>query len=131
MNLWREAMFRFHRAVEMNPSDAAALNNLAVAYESNGEFDKARETYNQALKLDRSNSYIQKNYSRFVEFETRNKKRDAAASAAANAPKAVTPDLKSPAPLPAKPGPPEPLPHPEPPTPPVSTAPPAHPGGGR
>jgi tetratricopeptide (TPR) repeat protein len=40
MNLWREAMFRFRRAVEINPSDAMAHNNLAVAYEANGDFDK-------------------------------------------------------------------------------------------
>src|SRR5437899_6917520 len=41
-NLWREAMFRFRRAVEINPSDAMAHNNLAVAYEANGDFDAAR-----------------------------------------------------------------------------------------
>ena len=75
MNLWREAMFRFERAVEINPSDAQAHNNLAVAYEANGDFEKARKEYLEALKLDRSNPYIQKNYSRFVEFLSRNKKR--------------------------------------------------------
>ena len=77
MNLWREALFRFHRAVEINPSDAMARNNLAVAYEANGDFDNARKEYLEALKLDRSNQYIQKNYSRFVEFLSRNKKRQA------------------------------------------------------
>src|SRR5213083_1746890 len=75
MNLWREAMFRFRRAVEINPSDAMAHNNLAVAYEANGDFDSARKEYLEALKLDRSNQYIQKNYSRYVEFLSRNKKR--------------------------------------------------------
>jgi Tfp pilus assembly protein PilF len=78
MNLWREAMFRFERAIEMNPSDAQAHNNLAVAYEANGDFEKARKEYLEALKLDRTNPYIQKNYSRFVEFLSRNKKRQAA-----------------------------------------------------
>src|SRR6059058_5861913 len=77
-NLWREAMFRFRRAVEINPSDAMAHNNLAVAYEANGDFEKARKEYLEALKLDRTNPYIQKNYSRFVEFLSRNKKRQAA-----------------------------------------------------
>jgi len=81
MNLWREAMFRFERAIEINPSDAQAHNNLAVAYEANGDFEKARKEYLEALKLDRSNPYIQKNYSRFVEFLSRNKKRQAAAAA--------------------------------------------------
>src|SRR6188474_1616771 len=62
MNLWREAMFRFRRAVEIQPSNAMAHNNLAVAYEANGDFDNARKEYLEALKLDRSNAYIQKNY---------------------------------------------------------------------
>ena len=75
MNLWREAMFRFQRAIEINPGDAQAHNNLAVAYEANGDFEKARKEYLEALKLDRTNPYIQKNYSRFVEFLSRNKKR--------------------------------------------------------
>jgi len=75
MNLWREAQFRFKRAVELNPSDAMAHNNLAVAMEANGDFDNALKEYREALRLDRSNSYIQKNYSRFTEFMSRNKKR--------------------------------------------------------
>lgn len=79
MNLWREAMFRFERAAQIDPASAEAHNNLAVAYEANGDFEKARREYLEALKLDRSNSYIQKNYSRFVEFLSRNKKRQQAA----------------------------------------------------
>lgn len=75
MSLWREAMFRFKRAVEMNPQDPMAHNNLAVAYEANGDFEAARKEYLEALRLDRSNDYIKKNYSRFVEFLSRNKKR--------------------------------------------------------
>src|SRR6202521_3982734 len=74
-NLWREALFRFRRVVQINPSDPMSHNNLAVAYEANGDFDNARKEYLEALKLDRSNQYIQKNYSRFVEFLSRNKKR--------------------------------------------------------
>ena len=75
MNLWREAMFRFRRAVEMQPDDAMAHNNLAVAYEANGDFENAAKEYREALRLDRANQYIQKNYSRFVEFTSRAKKR--------------------------------------------------------
>ncbi len=75
MNLWREAMFRFRRAVEIQPDDAMAHNNLAVAYEANGDFDNAMKEYREAMRLDRSNQYIQKNYSRFVEFNTKSKKR--------------------------------------------------------
>lgn len=82
MDLWREAQFRFQRAVEINPQDAMAYNNLAVAYEGMGEYDKAREAYLSALKLDRSNQYIQKNYSRFVEFYQRSEKKDEGKDAA-------------------------------------------------
>ena len=96
MNLWREAMFRFRRAVEINPSDAMAHNNLAVAYEANGDFDGARKEYLEALKLDRSNAYIQKNYSRYVEFLSRNKKRAAPKTAAAAT--ALTPGSPPPPP---------------------------------
>ena len=82
MNLWREAEFRFHRAVELNPTDAMAHNNLAVAMEANGDFDSALKEYREALRLDRTNSYIQKNYSRFTEFMSRNKKRQQRGNAA-------------------------------------------------
>ena len=91
MNLWREAMFRFERAIEINPGDAQAHNNLAVAYEANGDFEKARKEYLEALKLDRTNPYIQKNYSRFVEFLSRNKKRQAATPKVTAAPLKGTP----------------------------------------
>jgi tetratricopeptide (TPR) repeat protein len=71
MDLWREAQFRFKRAVELNPGNAMAYNNLAVAYEGIGEYDQAREAYLYALNIDRSNEYIQRNYSRFVEFHSK------------------------------------------------------------
>lgn len=85
INLWREALFRFQRAVQMDPANAMARNNLAVAYEGIGDFEKARVEYTEALKLDRANQHIQKNYSRFVEFYTRNKKREMKIDAAKTA----------------------------------------------
>ena len=97
MNLWREAMFRFKRATEIEPDNAMAHNNLAVAYEAVGDFDAAAREYREALRLDRSNQYIQKNYSRYVEFVQRSKKREqqrpatSAASATATAPAAAPP----------------------------------------
>lgn len=90
MNLWREAMFRFERAIAINPGDARAHNNLAVAFEANGDFEKARKEYLEALKLDRTNPYIQKNYSHFVEFLSRNRKRQATTTAGATPPKGAT-----------------------------------------
>src|SRR5438477_12814434 len=89
-------MFRFERAVDINPSDAQAHNNLAVAYEANGDFEKARKEYLEALKLDRTNPYIQKNYSRFVEFLSRNKKRQQSSPKAESTPaRGVTPEATS------------------------------------
>ena len=112
MNLWREAMFRFRRAVEINPSDAMAHNNLAVAYEANGDFENARKEYLEALKLDRTNQYIQKNYSRYVEFLSRNRKRQqkdlksATAAPATSAPATAGPATNPGAPAPGLPTPP-------------------------
>jgi Tfp pilus assembly protein PilF len=91
MNLWREAMFRFRRAVEIDPNDAEAHNNLAVAYEATGDFDAAAKEYREALRLDRSNQHIQKNYSRFVEFTSRSKKRQQPARAASTSTAPPTP----------------------------------------
>ena len=126
MNLWREALFRFNRAVQIDPANAMAMNNLAVAYEGTGEFEKARQAYADALRLDKGNQYIQKNYSRFVEFYSRNKKRElvalpgeaaatsstspAATSPAPTAPPAPPPVVMNPPPPPSTPQPPAPKP---------------------
>ena len=73
--LWSEARFRFERAVELDPDNAQALNNLAVALEQQGDFDKAREAYEKALKLKPGNVYIQQNYDLFREADDkRNRK---------------------------------------------------------
>jgi Tfp pilus assembly protein PilF len=136
MNLWREAMFRFQRAVQIAPGDAMAHNNLAVAYEANGDFENARKEYLEALKLDRSNTYIQKNYSRFVEFLSRNRKRQQKDTKTAAKPlmppagaSAVTSDspapprrpagAEAPKPAPGTPAPPSDLPPPKPTPPPT------------
>lgn len=107
MNLWREAAFRFRRAVEMNPNDAMAYNNLAVAHEANGDFDSALKAYREALRLDRSNQYIAKNYSRFVEFTSRDKKRPSrVTTTTAGATSTATPTTTTQAPTPAAAAPP-------------------------
>jgi Flp pilus assembly protein TadD len=106
-NLWREAQFRFQRAVELNPQNAMAHNNLAVALEANGDFEKARREYLEALKLDKGNQYIQKNYSRFTEFLQRNKKRqqrNATASATTTPPAAKSAPATVPLPPPVMSG---------------------------
>ena len=50
--LWREAIYRWERAVEIDPDYAAAFNNLAVAYEHEGQFEKARKAYEKAAELE-------------------------------------------------------------------------------
>jgi Flp pilus assembly protein TadD len=74
--MWREALFRFRRAAEVDPENASALNNLAVALEQMGEFDDARENYERALELKPDDLYIQQNYDLFREADDkRNRKR--------------------------------------------------------
>ena len=74
--MWREALFRFQKAVEDNPQNPSALNNLAVALEQMGEFQKAREYYEQALELKPDDLYIQQNYDLFREADDkRNRKK--------------------------------------------------------
>jgi Flp pilus assembly protein TadD len=73
--LWNEARFRFEKAVSLDPDNAEALNDLAVALEQQGEFQKARECYEKALKIKPGNLYIQQNYDLFREADDkRNRK---------------------------------------------------------
>ena len=69
--LWREAVFQWERAVEIDPTYAAAYNNLGIAYEHEGELTKAREAYERALKLEPNNAMIQQNYELFKEINDR------------------------------------------------------------
>lgn len=66
--LWAEALFRFKQAERLAPGDPQILNNMAVAYEALGEFDQALEVYQRAIKADRTNRDLRRNYSRFIEF---------------------------------------------------------------
>jgi Tfp pilus assembly protein PilF len=69
--LWREAIYRWEKAVEIDPTYAAAYNDLAVAYEHEGQFEKARDAYEKALKLEPDNVQIQQNYELFKEINDR------------------------------------------------------------
>ena len=73
--LWREALYRWERAVELDPTYAEAWNNLAVAYEQAGRFDDARKAYETAVKLDPKNMMIRQNYDLFKEINDRTQKR--------------------------------------------------------
>ena len=65
--LWQEAKFRFERAVALDPKNAAAHNDLAVALEQLGDFTGARAAYEKALALEPGDLYIQQNFDLFRE----------------------------------------------------------------
>ena len=69
--LWREAIYRWERAVEIDPTYAAAYNDLAIAYEHEGQLDKARKAYDKALELDPNNTQVRQNYELFKEINDR------------------------------------------------------------
>src|SRR5262245_50652121 len=69
--LWREAIYRWERAIELDPTYAPAFNNLAVAYEHEGQLDKARQAYEKAIALEPQNIQIRQNYDLFKEINDR------------------------------------------------------------
>jgi Flp pilus assembly protein TadD len=69
--LWREAIYRWERAVELDPTYAEAYNNLAIAYEHDGDLDKAAGAYEKALALEPNNPSIRQNYELFEEINER------------------------------------------------------------
>jgi Flp pilus assembly protein TadD len=73
--LWREAIYRWQRAITMDPSYAAAYNNLAIAYEHEGDFEKARQAYEKAAELDPGNMMIRQNFDLFREINDRTNRR--------------------------------------------------------
>ncbi|HSL24383.1 MAG TPA: tetratricopeptide repeat protein [Vicinamibacterales bacterium] len=75
--LWKEALYRWLRAVELDPGYAAAWNNLAIAYEHDGNFEEARKAYEKALSLDPKNLFIKQNYELFKEINDRANRRPA------------------------------------------------------
>ena len=73
--LWREAIYRWERAVAIDPNYAAGYNNLAVAYEHEGQFEKARKAYEKATELEPGNAMIRQNYDLFKEINDRTNRR--------------------------------------------------------
>jgi Tfp pilus assembly protein PilF len=64
-NLWDEAIFRWKKAIELDPNSSSAHNNLAVAYEQKGLWEEAKQEYERALELNPKNEHIQSNYEKF------------------------------------------------------------------
>src|SRR5215210_8630982 len=69
--LWKEAIYRWERATQIDPTYAAAFNNLAVAYEHEGLLEKAGEAYERALKLEPNNTMVRQNFDLFKEIHDR------------------------------------------------------------
>jgi Flp pilus assembly protein TadD len=73
--LWKEATYRWEKAVQLDPTYGAAWNNLGIAYEQQGNFDKAREAYEKAVTLEPKNLLFRQNYDLFKEINDRAKRR--------------------------------------------------------
>ena len=73
--LWKEATYRWEKAVQLDSTYAEAWNNLAIGYEHQGRFDEAEKAYQNALKLDPKNVSIRQNYDLFKEINDRTKRR--------------------------------------------------------
>jgi Flp pilus assembly protein TadD len=73
--LWKEATYRWERAVKIDPTYAAAWNNLAIAYEHEGQFEEARKAYEKAVALEPNNLLIRQNFDLFKEINDRAKGR--------------------------------------------------------
>lgn len=69
--LWREAIYRWERAIQIDPTYAAAYNDLAVAYEHEGQLEKARQAYEKAIELQPDSAQIRQNYELFKEINDR------------------------------------------------------------
>lgn len=74
--LWREAIYRWERATLIDPAYAAAHNNLGIAYEQDGDLDKARAAYERALEIEPGNVFIIQNFELFKEINDRTNPED-------------------------------------------------------
>lgn len=69
--LWKEAVYRWERATQLDPTYAQAFNNLAIGYEQLGQMDKAQAAYDRARALAPDNIYIRQNLELFRELNER------------------------------------------------------------
>jgi len=65
---WDEAVYRWRKAMQLDPNNLMAHNNLAVAYEQMGEYELAMEEYQTAYRLDSQNQTVKDNLDRFKDF---------------------------------------------------------------
>ncbi|MCK4762249.1 MAG: tetratricopeptide repeat protein [Candidatus Aminicenantes bacterium] len=60
--MWKEAYFRWQKALSRGKESALIHNNMAVALEKMEKFKEAEDAYKKALKLSPGNALIKKNY---------------------------------------------------------------------
>ena len=70
--LWQEAYFRWQKILKNEPDNGSLHNNIAIALEQMGKKEEAEKEYKLALKLSPGNSFIKKNYDRFLSGDTMN-----------------------------------------------------------
>jgi len=73
--LWKEAVYRWEKAVDLDPTYGAAWNDLGIGYEQLGRFDDARKAYEKAMELEPNNNLIRNNYDSFREIYDRQNRR--------------------------------------------------------
>ena len=73
--LWKEAEFRWEKAVELDPTYGPAWNNLGIAYEQQGKFAEAKKAYDKAMAIDPKNNFIRQNFDMFMEIYDRQNRR--------------------------------------------------------
>lgn len=73
-DLWDEAVFRWKKAVQIDPNSAAVHNNLAVAYEKKGLWEEAKKEYELALRIKPEDQYIKSNFDKFKKLYEEQKK---------------------------------------------------------
>ncbi|MBI3953768.1 MAG: tetratricopeptide repeat protein [Chloroflexi bacterium] len=66
---WEEAVEANKSILEIFPTDVDALNRLGRAQTELGHYDKAREAYAQALKLDTNNAIAKRNLARLAQIK--------------------------------------------------------------
>lgn len=62
---WREAQYRWEKALPLSDNHPRVLNNLAVSAEILGDFETAEEYYLEALSQDSKTAALQDNAARF------------------------------------------------------------------
>ncbi len=64
MGLWKEAHYRWTRALRTGKNTASIHNNIAISLEFQNKLEEAKKEYEKALKLSPGNEYIKRNLSR-------------------------------------------------------------------